>query len=98
MKYFVVTYIHVDSIGWRKHLPTHVFYLYKLFKDGKLVISGPFVSTPHTSLMFILLADSQEKAFKLVKKDPLMIHGLVSEYTITEWNPVFGAFEGKKNK
>lgn len=98
MKYFVVTYIHTDIAGWKKHLPTHVFYLHKLFRDGTLVISGPFISAPHKSAMFILLTDSQEKAFKLIKKDPLMIHGLVSEYTITEWSPVFGAFEDKKNE
>ena len=98
MKYFVVTYIHTDIVGWKKHFPTHVFYLYKLFKDGTLVMSGPFISTPYKSVMFILLTDTQEKALKLIKKDPLMTHGLVSKYTITEWNPIFGAFEGKKNK
>ena len=98
MKYFVVTYIHVDIVGWKKYLPTHVFYLHKLSENGTLVISGPFISTTNKSAMFILLTDSQEKALKLIKKDPLMIHKLVSEYTITEWNPIFGAFEGKKNK
>ncbi|PIP63679.1 hypothetical protein CO165_03860 [Candidatus Roizmanbacteria bacterium CG_4_9_14_3_um_filter_33_18] len=98
MKYFVITYIHADIVGWKKYLPTHVFYLHKLSENGTLVISGPFISTPHKSAMFILLTDSQEKAIKLIKKDPLMIHGLVSEYTIAEWNPIFGAFELKKNK
>jgi len=98
MKYFVVTYIHTDITGWKKHLPAHIFYLHKLFKDGTLVISGPFISTPKKSMMFILLVDNREKVLKLLEKDPFMVHGLVSESTIIEWNPVFGAFESKKHK
>jgi uncharacterized protein YciI len=98
MKYFIVTYIHTDVEGWKKHLAAHVAYLEKLIKDGKLRVSGPFVGTPEKSAMLILSVRNSQEALELIEKDPYSIEGLVAESTFTEWNPIFGDFQSPKHK
>ncbi len=98
MKFFVVTYVHPDVEGWKKYLSAHVEYLENLIKEGTLRASGPFIGTPQKSAMLILSVTSREEALDLISKDPYMIQGLVSESTVTEWDPVFGIFQNWKNK
>jgi uncharacterized protein YciI len=90
IKYFVVNYIHADKEGWTKYLSDHVTYLHNLLQDGSLVVSGPFVGTAENSAMLILSATSLQEALKVLDRDPYIIQGLVSNLTITEWDPIFG--------
>jgi len=89
-KYFVVTYLHSEAGEWNK---AHADYLEKLLKDGKMVVSGPFIGTPRMSGLLILFVESRKEALELFKNDPLMVHGLVSESAVTEWKPTIGALE-----
>ncbi len=43
--------------------------------------------------MLILAAPSREDARRIVEQDPYTIEGLVSDMTITEWNPIFGTYQ-----
>jgi uncharacterized protein YciI len=89
-KYFVVTYIHSEAEEWMK---AHADYIEKLLKDGKLLVSGPFIGARQKSGLLILYAYSREEALELFKNDPLMVHGLVSESAVTEWKPTVGDLE-----
>lgn len=93
MAFFVVTYIHPDGEGWNTFLDAHVSYLQQLLAEGTLRASGPFVGTPHRSAMLILSAPSREDARSIIEQDPYKIEGLVSDMTITEWNPIFGTYQ-----
>jgi uncharacterized protein YciI len=94
MKFFVVTYVHPDSEGWNKYLLAHVAYLENLLKEGTLRASGPFIG----SAMLILSAASRKDVLDVIAKDPFQIQGLVTETTVTEWDPVFGTYQDESTR
>jgi uncharacterized protein YciI len=98
MKFFVVTYVHPDSEGWNKYLLAHVAYLENLLKEGTLRASGPFIGTPHKSAMLILSTASRKDVLDVIAKDPFQIQGLVTETTVTEWDPVFGTYQDESSR
>jgi uncharacterized protein YciI len=55
-----------------------------------LLASGPYIDFP--GAMFIFKTDSIEELANLLDNDPYEIAGLLTERTITQWNPVFGPF------
>ena len=93
MKFFVVTYFRSDDTGWEEHLRAHVDYLNGLLDVGSLRASGPLLGTPQTSSMLILSVASREKALETIAADPYVVQGVVTEFTVTEWDPMFGAFQ-----
>ena len=95
MKFFVVTMSHPDGSGWGEHVMPHVEYLKGLIEAGKLRVSGPVVgSTLRTGLLLFTVANRTELD-ALIAADPFAIEGLIEELTVTEWNPMFGAFAGE---
>lgn len=68
--------------------PTHRQWLAELLERGVLLASGPFVDFPGALLIF--KSDSIEELSHLLDQDPYEIAGLLTERTITQWNPVFG--------
>ncbi len=95
MKFFVVTMSHPDGSGWGEHVMPHVEYLKGLIEAGKLRASGPVVgSTLRTGLLLFTVANRTELD-ALIAADPFAIEGLIEELTVTEWNPMFGAFAGE---
>jgi len=92
VKFFVVTMSHPDGPGWGEHVMPHVEYLNGLISAGKLRASGPVVgSTLRAGLLIFTVADRAELD-ALIAADPFAIEGLIEELTVTEWNPLFGAF------
>jgi hypothetical protein len=93
MAIFVVTYTHPDGDGWVRHLQEHVGFLMELLHEEVLRASGPLVGTPRQSAMLILSAPSREAVLELIERDPLKVHGQVTEVSVVEWDPIFGAFQ-----
>ena len=92
MPFFVVTMSHPDGPGWGQHAVPHVEYLKGLVAQGKLRASGPVVgSARRTGLLVFTVADRAELD-ALIAADPFAVEGLIEELTVTEWNPMFGAF------
>jgi len=91
MKLFVATYTHPDEDGWGAHLAAPVDYLNRIAESGALRLSGPLVGTVEKAALLILSAENEEEARSLLAEDPFMIEGLVSNLTIREWKPLFGA-------
>lgn len=92
MALYVVTYNHPDAEGWAKHVMPHVQYLNDLLKRGVLRASGPFVGTPDRSAMLIIEATDQKALLEIIAEDPFAVEGLIHDMTISEWDPIFGAF------
>ena len=92
MPLFVVTYAHPEEEGWREHLVPHIGWLQDQLRAGTLKASGPFNGVPTRSALLIMAAESRDALEALIATDPFAEHGLIEDMTVTEWDPIFGAF------
>lgn len=53
----------------------HLNYLDSLWKDGKLILNGPFATDTEMRGMSIYVVDSEEEALKLANNDPAVKAG-----------------------
>ena len=70
--------------------PSHREWLAGWLEKGVLLASGPYIDFP--GALFIFKTDSIEELAHLLDNDPYEIAGLLTERTITQWNPVYGPF------
>jgi uncharacterized protein YciI len=92
MPFFIVTLTHPEGEGWHTHLAPHAAYLDGLVARGVLKAAGPLRGTPKRTGFLIFSAPDREAVSALVDADPFAIHGVNETVSITEWDPVFGAF------
>lgn len=92
MPFFTITYAHHDEARWREHLMPHVEWLQDRAADGSLKASGPLVGKPDREAMLIMVGADRQAVLDLIDTDPFKIEGLVDDMTISEWDPMFGAF------
>lgn len=92
MKYFIVRYLHTDLEGWQKYLVPHIQYIGEHLKAGDLIISGPIQDFPEGKKEAILVfrVEDRDALQVQIEKDPYWIEGLVADYQVNEWNPMFG--------
>lgn len=92
MKHFIVRYEHTDFEGWQKHLLPHVQYIQESIQEGTLLMSGPLEDSPEDlkEAVLVFKAESREALQELIEKDPYWTEGLVSNYVVREWKPMFG--------
>lgn len=93
--FFVVTMTHPDGDGWGQHVLPHVEYLKSLIEQGKLRASGPVKGQPLRAGLLIFTVADRAELDALIAADPFAIEGLISELTVTEWDPLFGAFSAE---
>jgi len=98
MPMFAVTYTHPNEAEWRQHLMAHIDYLRALLKTGELRASGPLNGTAVRSAMLIMSAENREALMATIAKDPFAIEGLIEDMTVTEWDPIFGAFTAESSR
>ena len=92
MPFYAVTFDHPDAAGWRKHVGAHVEWLRERLADGSVRASGPFRETAHHSALLIMAAPDRTALNAIIATDPFAVHGLIENMTVTEWDPIFGAF------
>lgn len=97
MPFFVATMSHPNGAGWNRHLVAHVAYLQDLIAAGSLRASGPLIGTPLRSGFLIFTAPDLTRVEALVAADPFAVEGLIESLTITEWDPLFGAFAAESS-
>jgi uncharacterized protein YciI len=97
MRFFIVTMAHPDGEGWNTHLAAHVDYLHQLVAAGSLRASGPLKGTTLRSGFLIFTAPDRAAIAAMVARDPFAIEGLIETLTITEWDPLFGAFAAESS-
>ncbi|MDW4347240.1 YciI family protein [Staphylococcus saprophyticus] len=92
MKYFIVKFEHTNLTGWKKNMIAHVLYLRKMIKKGHLIVSGPTVDNQKDvkEAYLIFKVKNRNALMELLKQDPYWYKGLVSNYLIEEWKPIFG--------
>lgn len=90
--FYVVTMTHPDGPGWGQHVMAHVEYLNQLVDQGKLRASGPAFGLTGRAGLLIFSVEDRAELDALIAADPFAIEGLISELTVVEWNPLFGAF------
>lgn len=96
-KFFVVTMTHPDGDGWDEHVMAHVDYLRGLVATGKLRASGRAIGLPLRAGLLIFTVESRAELDALIAGDPFAVEGLISELTVIEWDPLFGAFAGESS-
>ena len=71
----------------------------KLIKQGHLIVSGPTVNARKDikEAYLIFKVKNRDELMTLLEKDPFWYKGLVSNYTIEEWKPLFGNLEQLTN-
>ena len=87
---FVLEYAYVADILEKRgpYRPQHLKLAKDYLTDGTIIYGGPF--TPPSGAMFIFSVDGRESVEAFVAEDPYVANGLVTTYTIKEWNVVIG--------
>lgn len=91
-QYYLVKFVHTDLEGWQQYVRQHVEYLYKLVAEGSLVVSGP-VETEKEDVKeayLIFNVESRDQLQTLLEADPYWYEGLVADYSVELWQPMFG--------
>lgn len=97
MPVFAVTYEHPDEAGWQKHVMPHVKWLQERLRDGSLLASGPFPKADTKSALLIMVAPDVAALRSIISSDPFAEEGLIENMVITEWDPIFGAFNDRSS-
>lgn len=75
----------VDQEKNQQIRPAHLEYIDDLYKQGKVVMAGPF--TDKKGGMVIYKADSYDEALKLAEADPVVAEG-ARTLELREWSPL----------
>ncbi len=97
MPVFVVRYEHPDDDGWQQQLLPHIHYLQDLLAEKVLLASGPLPNATIKSAMLIIVAANKDALSAIIADDPFAEHGLIENMTVTEWDPIFGAFNDQSS-
>jgi uncharacterized protein len=82
---YVAVLTIVDQELNAKVRPAHLSYLNDLYKQGKVVMAGPF--TDKQGGMVIYKAESPEEARRLAEADPVIKEG-ARTLELREWSPL----------
>ncbi|WP_029100276.1 YciI family protein [Brevibacillus thermoruber] len=82
---YVAVLTIVDQELNAKVRPAHLSYLNDLYKQGKVVMAGPF--TDKRGGMVIYKAESPEEARRLAEADPVVKEG-ARTLELREWSPL----------
>ncbi len=86
MKYVMFYETAPDAIEKaRTHYPAHRTRLDEFHRRGVLLMAGPW-SNPAEGALGIFV--SREAAEEFIKEDPFVVNGVISKWTIKEWNEV----------
>lgn len=92
MTYYIVKYEHTELERWEQFLAPHILYLAGLIKQEKLLMSGPIKNNDEkvNEAMLVFSVDDRDELQSLMENDPYWIEDLISDYTVYEWEPLFG--------
>lgn len=67
----------------------HLQLAWQAQERGEIVLAGA-LPDPFDKAMLLFQGDSPEAAERFAKHDPYVIHGLVTAFTVRQWNTVVG--------
>ncbi len=97
MAIYAVTYRHPDEGGWRRHVGPHVAWLQDRLADGSLLASGPMLGGEIKSALLIFSAPDRRSLEAMIATDPFAVEGLIDALVVSEWDPIFGAFNDRSS-
>ena len=97
MPTYFANYEHPNEEGWQQHVAAHIVWLQDRSKDGSLLASGPFEGTPVRGALLVFAADNKTAVNKIIASDPFAIEGLIENLRVTEWDPIFGAWNDRSS-
>lgn len=68
----------------------HLALAWEFVDRGKLLLGGA-LAEPVDQAVLLFLADSPSEVEEFVRRDPYVIHGLVTRWRLREWKTVAGA-------
>ena len=90
MHYLLCYDLAADYLDRRAEFRTeHLQLAWQAQQNGELVLAGA-LSDPADMALLMFQGDSPEAAERFAKADPYVTHGLVTGYTIRQWNTVVG--------
>lgn len=75
----------IDADKNTLHRPAHLAYINRLFKEGKVVMAGPFADG--LGGMVVYSTDSEEEARLLAERDPVVAEG-ARTLELRAWKPL----------
>jgi uncharacterized protein len=90
----VVFYESADDVADKapQHFPAHVARWREYADRGELLMIGPFANAQEEGAMAIFT--TREAAEEFVRGDPFVLHGVIRNWTIREWNEAFVPDQG----
>jgi uncharacterized protein len=96
--HFVVTCVHPDPVGWKRHLDAHLQWIIGQVEAGTLPASGPTTGRDERTALLVFTASDEAAVRCLVETDPYTRNGQVAELTVTRWDPIFGVLAGRSSR
>jgi len=89
--YYILFYKTVENYIERRapYREEHLNLAMEAHQKGSLMLGGA-LGNPADGAILIFKGDSPEVAEDFVKRDPYVSNGLITEWTIREWNVVIG--------
>jgi uncharacterized protein YciI len=91
MHYLMTYQLAADYLARRGEFrDEHLKLAWEAHERGEIVIAGAMADPVDTALL-MFQGDSPAAAQRFAQADPYVIHGLVTGYSIRQWNTVVGA-------
>ncbi|MDO4898374.1 MAG: YciI family protein [Rothia sp. (in: high G+C Gram-positive bacteria)] len=90
MTTYAVEYSYGPAELQAEHRPAHRDYLAKLHEEGRLHAAGAFQDGEPFGALLIFVAENHEELDALIAADPMSTGGVLTGYTVREWNAVIG--------
>jgi uncharacterized protein YciI len=91
MHYLMTYQLAADYMARRGEFrDEHLKLAWEAHERGEIVVAGALADPVDTALL-LFQGDSPEAAERFARADPYVTHGLVTGYSIRQWNTVVGA-------
>ena len=84
---------HPDEAAWQQWVRPHVEWIKEQVDLGTVLASGPSVDTPFRQGLLVMQADDEAVLREVLRTDPFWPSGVIENPQITQWDPLFGAFQ-----
>lgn len=72
------------------YVEAHLAYLQALVESGALLLAGSMENPVDGSAMLLFQADTAKEVEEFAKRDPYVVHGIISHWEVRHWDTVLG--------
>jgi uncharacterized protein YciI len=87
--YYILFYKTVDNYIEQRapFREDHLALVHEFHRDGRMVMAGA-LAEPADGAVLIFEGDTSDAAHEFVKRDPYVKNGLITEWSVRQWNVV----------